>query len=525
VTHSLCTLEFENNRELYDWVLDNVGFEEPRPHQYEFARLELEHTVLSKRRQFCEMIGVAKADSTVDMGKLEYAVRDTLNRSAPRGLAVLRPLKVVLTNWPSGKSEVLSAPRHPDLEGAARDVRDLHLGRELYIEADDFSMDPPAGWRRLAPGREVRLRYAYVIRCDEAVHDPATGEVVELRCTYDPDTLGRNPEGRRVAGTLHWVSAGGSVSAEVRLYDRLFKVPDPDDVPEGGDFTMHLNPDSRTVLTGARVEAALAGPDLPERLQFERLGYFAVDPDSSAGRPVFNRIVTLKDTWSARGRPDVGAEAPTGRPKDAAPAEAPAEAPAPRDRISDERRAARVADPELAARFERYRAELDLTLEDADVLTGTRALSDFYEVALATRAAPDAVASWVVNDLRSLVDGEALDALPFGGAALGRLAALVDEGVVSRRAAREVLAEMVARGGDPAEIVARRGLEKLDDPGALRPVVDEVLAAWPEKVAEYRAGNHNLLGLFMGQVMKGTGGTADPALARRLLLEALGGGA
>jgi glutaminyl-tRNA synthetase len=467
------------------------------------------------------MIGVAKADSTVDMGKLEYAIRDVLNHEAPRALAVLRPLKVILTNWQAGKSEVLSAPRFPDAEGAAREDRDLHLGRELYIEADDFAEDPPDGWRRLAPGREVRLRYAYVIRCDEVVRDPVSGEVIALRCTYDPDTLGRNPDDRRVAGTLHWVSVQGSVPAEVRLYGRLFSVSDPDDVPEGGDFTDHLNPGSRTVLAGARVEPELVREGAPDRVQFERLGYFARDPDSTPDHAVWNRIVTLRDTWGKR--IDAAPTAEGGRAGAAAAVPPPAPPQSPEERIADVRRAARQADPELAERFARYRAERGLSLEDADLLTGTRPLSDFFEAALEAHGDAPAVAAWVANDLRALLDEGGVDSLPFGGAMLGRLVALIDDGTVSRRAAKDVLAEMAAGGGEPAEIVRRLGLEKLADPEALGRVVAEVLAAWPDKVAAYRAGNHNLLGLFMGQVMQRTGGTADPGTARRLLEQALEG--
>ncbi len=341
VSHSLCTLEFDNNREIYDWILEHAGFTEPRPHQYEFARLELEYTVLSKRklirlvkekhvdgwddprlptlaglrrrgvppeaiRRLCEMVGVAKADSTVDLGKLDYAIRDVLNDTAPRRLAVLDPLKVVITNWPAGKQEMLSAPHFPD-RGAEDGTRDVRLGRELYIERDDFALDPPPGWKRMAPGWEVRLRYAYVVKCEEVMTDPDSGRVTELRCTYDPDTLGVNPPDRRVAGTVHWVSDLDAVLAEVRLYDRLFSVPDPDDVPEGGDFTDNLNPDSRVVMSEALVEPALAAAEGPERVQLERLGFFARDPDFAPSHPVYNRVVTLRDSW-ARRRAEADAE-------------------------------------------------------------------------------------------------------------------------------------------------------------------------------------------------------------------------
>ncbi|MDT8342237.1 MAG: glutamine--tRNA ligase/YqeY domain fusion protein, partial [Longimicrobiales bacterium] len=313
VTHSLCTLEFDNNREIYDWILDQAGFREPRTHQYEFARLNLDYTVLSKRRlirlvqeghvagwddprlptlaglrrrgvppeairRFCDLVGVAKANSTVDVGKLDYAVREALNPVAPRVLGVVNPLRVVLTDWPEGEFRDLAAPFFPDDPDSP--TRPLAWGRELWIDADDFAEVPPRGWKRLSPGAEVRLRHGYVIRCDQVVTDPETGRVQELRCTHDPGTLGRNPD-RKIGGTLHWVSAAHAVVAEFRLYDRLFRAPDPDDVPEDGDFIANLNPDSLVVARGYVEPAAVLGTDgaasdaaseapWEARVQFER---------------------------------------------------------------------------------------------------------------------------------------------------------------------------------------------------------------------------------------------------------------
>jgi glutaminyl-tRNA synthetase len=331
ITHSICTLEFENNRELYDWVLDTL--EVPcHPQQIEFARLNLSYTVLSKRklielvekgitrgwddprmptvagyrrrgytpeaiRNFCDRIGVAKADSTVDIGLMEYCLREDLNRRAPRRMAVLRPLKVTLVNYPDGKVEDLEAVNNP--EDPAAGTRSVPFGRELYIEREDFMEDPPKKFFRLAPGREVRLRYAYFVRCQEAIKDPATGDVVELRCTYDPATRGGDaPDGRKVQGTIHWVSAEHAVAAEVRLYDHLFTQENPEDVPEGQRFTDVLNPKSLEVLADCKLEPALASAAPGSRFQFERLGYFCVDPDTRPGLPVFNRSVTLRDTWA-----------------------------------------------------------------------------------------------------------------------------------------------------------------------------------------------------------------------------------
>jgi glutaminyl-tRNA synthetase len=331
VTHSICTLEFENNRELYDWVIDALK-PPARPRQIEFARLSLTRTVLSKRklielvergavsgwddprmptisglrrrgytpeaiRSFCERIGVARADSTVDVGLLEFCLREDLNKRAPRRLAVLRPLKVVIENYPEGLTEELEAVNNPEDPGMG--TRPVPFGRELYIEQEDFMEAPPRKFFRLAPGREVRLRYAYLITCREVVKD-ASGRIVELRCTYDPATRGGDaPDGRKVQGTLHWVSAAHAVAAEVRLYDHLFAVDHPADPPEGKSFLDLLNPDSLEVLTGCRLEPGLAAAAPGERFQFERLGYFCADArESRPGRPVFNRTAGLRDTWA-----------------------------------------------------------------------------------------------------------------------------------------------------------------------------------------------------------------------------------
>ncbi|MFO0990232.1 MAG: glutamine--tRNA ligase/YqeY domain fusion protein [Alphaproteobacteria bacterium] len=326
ITHSLCTLEFEDHRPLYDWFLDNLPVPS-RPRQIEFARLNLTYTILSKRvltqlvrdghvdgwddprmptlaglrrrgvppaalREFVRRIGVAKANSTVDLGMVEHAIREVLNVEAQRRMAVLRPLKVVIENYPEGRTEELDARNHPD--DAAAGTRAIRFGRELYVERDDFMENPPKKFFRLAPGREVRLRYGYFITCREAVKN-AAGEVVELRCTYDPATRGGNaPDGRKVQATLHWVAAADAVGAEVRLYNPLFSRPDPD----AANFAADLDPNSREVLRGCRVEPALASAEPGVAMQFERQGYFCADVTSKAGALVFNRTVGLRDTWA-----------------------------------------------------------------------------------------------------------------------------------------------------------------------------------------------------------------------------------
>jgi glutaminyl-tRNA synthetase len=331
ITHSICTLEFENHRPLYDWFLDELALPD-HPQQIEFARLELTHTVLSKRkllelvrdgliagwddprmptlsglrrrgytpesiRVFCERIGVAKFNSTVDVVQLENALREDLNARAPRRMAVLRPLKLVIDNYPEGEEEWLTALDFP--EEPARGTRHVPFARELYIEADDFRVEAPKKYWRLAPGREVRLRYAYYVTCTGFTRD-TEGNVTEVRCRYDPATRGGDsPDGRKVPGTIHWVSARHAISPEVRLYDHLFRVPFPEEVAEGGTFRDNLNPDSLEVVHGARLEPGLESARPEERFQFERQGYFCLDArDSQPGKPVFHRAVALRDSWA-----------------------------------------------------------------------------------------------------------------------------------------------------------------------------------------------------------------------------------
>ena len=330
ITHSLCTLEFEDHRPLYDWCLEALDLPE-RPRQIEFARLNVTYTLLSKRkllhlvtgghvkgwddprmptlaglrrrgftpealRDFCNRIGLAKRDSMVEVELLEHCLREDLNRRAPRVMAVLDPLRVVLTNYPEGQVEELDAVNNP--EDASAGTRKVPFSRELFIDRDDFREVPPPKYHRLSPGQEVRLRWGYLIRCEEVIKDPATGAITGLRCSYDPATRGGEaPDGRKVKGTIHWVSAAQALEAEVRLYDRLFSNPNPDEAPEGKDFLANLNPDSLVVKTGCRIEPSLASARPGGFFQFERVGYFTVDPETAPSRLVFNRSVSLRDSW------------------------------------------------------------------------------------------------------------------------------------------------------------------------------------------------------------------------------------
>ena len=551
ITHSLCTLEFENNRELYDWVIAHTGVSErhgfSRPQQIEFARLNLEYTVMSKRkllglieaghvsgwddpriptiagmrrrgyrpeaiRAFAELVGVAKVNSSVDVAKLEFCVRDDLNRTAPRVLGVLRPLKVTITSWPEDEIEHLTGPYFPadvGLPGA----RTLPFGRELFIDRDDFALDPPKGYQRLAPGRTVRLRHGYAVTCDEIVE--SDGEVVELRCHHVPHSVGRTPEGVDVSGVVHWVHAGTAIPAEVRLYDRLFDAARPEDGP--GDAADHLNPRSLEVVTGALLEASMAHAGAGSRWQLERVGYFVVDTvDSQPGAPVLNRIVTLRDSWQPT------ATTPDATP--AAPREKSAKAttrPARKSRV-EYRAEARLRDPVLAERLARWPAEHGLADTDVDLLTGDRSTGDLFESAVAAGAPAPAVARWIVNELPPALGDRELADTQLTGSGLSALVTAVESGTISAQAAKTVFAEMVERGGEPGRIIAERGLDQVSDEATITGLVDAVVAANPGKAAEYRAGKTALIGFFVGQVVRSSQGRANPQVAQRVLAERLG---
>jgi glutaminyl-tRNA synthetase len=556
VTHSICTLEFENNRALYDWVIEAVGFEQP-PVQIEFARLSLDYTVMSKRkllrlvdddhvsgwddprmptlaglrrrgvtpeaiRSFCDLIGVAKANSTVDIGKFEYTTRDDLNYRAPRVMAVAEPLRVVIDNYPEGASEELEAPSFPPDVGR-EGSRPLPFSREVFIDRDDFAESPPKGFKRLAPGRTVRLRYAYAITCNEVIKDGA-GKLDRLVCSYDPTSRGGGGEGPKPSGVIHWVDAARALPAELRLYDRLFGVPAPD---AEEDFRDALNPDSVSTWGGALVEPSVRGAAVGSRFQFERKGYFAVDEDSSPDRLVFNRIVSLRDSWTAPRNMD--APVAEGTPAPSAPSNGDAKPAAhgkktrpPKRSKAEMRERARERDPQLAARYRRYKEELDLSDEDADLLTGDTTAAELFEATLAAHDRPKTVAKLMVNAALPLLrqgDGAGDDGL--SAEALGEVAALIDEGTITATLAKDVLTEARKDGLSPRQIVRERGLEQIADPAALEPIVARVVAANADKAAAYRGGKTGLIGFFVGQVMKETGGKANAEVASRLLRDAL----
>jgi glutaminyl-tRNA synthetase len=525
ITHSICTLEFENNRELYDWVIDNTGPWNPRPRQYEFARLALEYTVMSKRklrqlveegyvrgwddprmptlaalrrrgyspeaiRTFCDMIGVAKANSMVDIGKLEYCVRDDLNQNAPRALGVLRPIEVEVTG--SVDTKTVDAPYFPPDVGKPGS-RPLPISSRIYIDRDDWSDDPPADYKRLALGRTVRLRHGYFITAEEVVSRDASGVPTKIRAKAVENVKG--------AGVIHWVDAATSVPAEVRIYERLFKVPRPEE--GGGDFLQHMDKDSLEVVE-ARVEQSLGSAPLGSRWQFERVGYFIVDEDSKPGRIVFNRIISLRDDKPVEKPAAAPAEkienvkAKT-RPKSKSPAEYRAEA--------------RARDPELARQFEL--AKTMLPEDQADLLYGDIESAGFFGAAAQGSGHWDLTAKWMINELPRALAGRKAHA-GFTAERFAEFIKLVAAGSLSTVAAKNVFTALVQSGKPPSAV----GVETISAE-ELGSKVQSIIDANPDKAAQYKSGKTGLLGFFVGQVMKSAPG-ADAAEVNRVLRERLG---
>ena len=542
ITHSLCTLEFENNRQIYDWLLEHVDVPRPRPEQTEFARLALEHVVTSKRklrplvargavrgwddprmftlaglrrrgvtpaaiRKLCEMVGVTKTQSVLDLGKFEFAVRDDLERKAPRAFCVLDPVRVVLAGAPRGAEARFSAPVFPDASGTRPgDVRDLALGRALFIEREDFSEDPPPGFRRLAPGGRVRLKYAGVIRCRSVVRNDA-GEVVELRCDWEGEG-GDEAEGPAPRAAIHWVSAEDAVPAEVRLYDRLFSVRDPG---AAEDLESVLSPCSERVMARAVVESGIAGASPGSRYQFERLGYFVADSeDSRPGRLVFNRTVALRGSWKPDG--DAASRAPEARRSTAGRTATPV------------RRREVLRDAGATRRFEEL-TELGAGEAAALAIAKNAALDRLFREAQARYPeGGDSLAAWIANEVSHLAARKGEEGAPkLEPAALAALARAVDDDDLSHRQGRRVLKALVENGGSYEDARKRARLEEVDDPEAIEPVARALLGEHPAKAAAYRSGQHGLLGFFVGQVLQRTGGAADPraasALLRKMLLD------
>ncbi len=544
ITHSICTLEFENNRELYDWILDELELKPPRPYQYEFARLNLNYTVMSKRklldlvekklvdgwddprlptisgmrrrgftpeaiRNFCDSIGIAKANSVVDMAQLEYCIRDDLNKKVPRVMCVLKPLKVIIENYPENKNEILDAPYYPH-DVPKEGEREIPFSRELYIESDDFLDDPPKGYYRLYPGGEVRLRYAYIIKCEQVIKDE-TGKITELRCTYDPQTKsGEDTSSKKVKGTIHWVPAKEAKKVEVRLYDRLFL----DEFPEGIEDS--LNPDSLSVLSECLIEPAVAIAEPGSRFQFERQGYFYLDPVSTTEeKKVFNRIVQLRDSWTKKSKHD--------KSPGTAQLEKPAEKgqrPLPTE-SNKKRESTQQITPEIKEKADQYIKSYGLSTDEAAIIAKDDNLTAIFENAIKQYNSPKAIAGWIVNEILRKLKDTPIEELSITPQGLAELVELIDNKVITSKIAKDIFEELLKSGDSPKSIVKRKGLEQISDPAELELIINTIVLNNPENAAKYRNGKTNLLGFFVGQVMKHTKGKANPEIVNKILEEKL----
>ncbi|OQX77054.1 MAG: glutamine--tRNA ligase [Epsilonproteobacteria bacterium 4484_65] len=528
VTHSICTLEFENNRDIYNWVLDTLGLKPPRPYQYEFARLNINYTVMSKRKllelveggqvsgwddprlptiagykrrgytpesilNFCDGIGIAKANSMVDVAQLEFSIRDDLNTKVPRVLCVLDPLKVTIVNY-EGSEEIEASyyPHDVPKEGS----RKIPFSKDIYIERDDFMENPPKGYFRLTPEQPVRLRHGYIISCKEVIKD-TNGNIVEIKAEYHPDSKsGSDTSGIKVKSAIQWVSAKEAKTVEVRLYDRLFK----EEAPEGVE---DINPDSLQVIKNALIEPAVITEKPDERFQFERQGYFYADPiNYSDEHPVFNKIVGLKDSW--------GKKKKTGEP-----------VPKPQAKKVQIDGEVVAMSEEQQALFDKYTNALGLNSEVANTLARDEQLSSFYEEALAVLNSPVGLANIVSNDVARELKEKQANELKFNAKQIAELVKMVDDATISNKIAKQVFEEMVKSGENPTQVVKDKGLVQISDPSIIAPIIDEIIAKNPDNVAKFKAGNTKLLGFFVGQVLKATGGKANPKVVNELVAEKL----
>lgn len=541
ITHSICTLEFENNRELYDWILDELELTPPRPYQYEFARLNLNYTVMSKRKllqlveekfvdgwddprlptisglrrrgytpesiqNFCESIGVAKANSSVDMAQLEYMIRADLNPKVPRVLCVLDPLKVVIENYPADKIEMLEGSYYPH-DVPKEGSRPLPFTKELYIERDDFMENPPANFFRLSPGGVVRLRHGYIIKCEEVIKDNE-GNVTELKCSYYPNSKsGEDTSGIKTKGTIHWVSASHSKCVETRLYDRLFNVEFPEGIEDS------LNPESLKIVTNAFIEPAVVEFEPGSRFQFERQGYFYYDPIfAGEGKTVFNRIVSLKDSWAKIASKD--------ELEEIQPPKTPVKQPEQVEAVKVKPEIKEMT-PEIQQRIDTYHKEYSLSEEEAMLIARDKELSAFYEKAISIHHNPTDIAKIIVNELLRELKDKQLSELKIKPEHISELVGLLDQKTISMNIAKDVFCEIIASGESPQAIVEKKGLTQIDNPAELLPIIEKVIAENPDNVEKYKSGRSNLLGFFVGQVMKATKGKANPKLLNDLVKEKL----
>jgi len=533
VSHSICTLEFENNRDIYDWVLDTLELEPPRPYQHEFARLGINYTVMSKRKllelvngnyvsgwddprmptiagykrrgytpesilNFCDQIGVAKANSMVDVSQLEFCIRDDLNQKVPRVMCVLDPIKVVIENY-EGSEEIEASyyPHDVPKEGS----RKIPFSKEIFIEREDFSENPIKGYNRLTPDQPVRLRHAYIITCKEVIKDD-NGNIIQINTSYYPNSKsGQDKSGIKVKSAIQWADAKKAKKIEVRLYDRLYK----NEAPEGLE---DLNPNSLSIIKNAYIEPAVIEQKADERFQFERQGYFYADPiDYTDENPVFNKIVGLKDSWAKKSKPiETQKKAPEKKPevkKEVIHGEAQA--------MSDEQKAL----------FEKYTTQLNLNNEVANILARDAQLSLFYEECLTHLNSPVGLANIVANDVAKELKDKELKQLKFSASQICELVKMVDEELISSKIAKQVFEQMSETGEEPKAIVEAKGLIQISDPEIILPIIDDIITKNPENVEKYKTGNQKLFGFFIGQVLKATGGKANPKVVNELVTKKL----
>ena len=528
VSHSICTLEFENNRDIYDWLLDTLELKLPRPYQHEFARLGINYTVMSKRKlldlvngeyvngwddprmptiagykrrgytkesilNFCDQIGIAKANSMVDVAQLEFCIRDDLNQKVPRVLCVMDPLKVTIENYEG--SEEIDAPYYP--HDVPKDgSRKLPFSKDIYIERDDFMENPPKGYFRLTPEQPVRLRHGYIIACKEVIKN-LDGKIIEIKAEYYPESKsGSDTSGIKVNSAIQWVSAKEAKTVELRVYDRLFK----NEAPEGLE---DLNPDSLKIIKNALVEPAVITDKIDERFQFERQGYFYADPiDYTNEKPVFNKIVGLKDSWAKKTKivePEVKNTQKVQMQK--------VQVVGSMEPMNEDQKAA----------FEKYTNTLGLNSEVANILARDEHLSHFYEEAQTLINSPITLANIVVNEVARELKQMELSQVKFTPSQIAELVKMIDDETISSKIAKDVFEEMVKSGINPTQIVKDKGLVQISDPSEISPIIDEIIANNPDNVAKFKAGNTKLLGFFVGQVLKSTGGKANPQVVNELV--------
>ncbi len=539
VTHSICTLEFENNRDIYDWVLDELNLTPPRPYQHEFARLGINYTVMSKRKllelvngnyvsgwddprmptiagykrrgytkesiiNFCNQIGIAKANSMVDVSQLEFCIRDDLNTKAPRVMAVLDPIKVTITNY-EGSEEIEASyyPHDVPKEGS----RKIPFSNVVYINREDFSENPVKGYNRLTPNQAVRLRHAYIITCKELIKD-SNGNIVEIKAEYNPQSKsGSDTSGIKVKSAIQWVDAKKAKKIEVRLYDRLYK----NEAPEGLE---DLNPNSLTIIKDALIEPAVITDKADERFQFEREGYFYADPvDYTDEAPVFNKIVGLKDSWAKKIKKE-------DKPK----VEAVKKQEVKKEVVHGE--ATEMTENQKAL-FEKYTNEYELNDEVSNTLARDEKLSLFYKKILTRvkfinpkNGLLKIIANIVINDVAREIKKDYINS-HISERNILELAYMIFYEKISSKIAKQVFENMVESGNSPEKIVEDKGLIQISDSSVILPIIDEVIEKNPDNVAKYKAGNQKLFGFFVGQVLKATGGKANPKIVNELVLEKL----